>query len=69
MKAKVDIELKTMTIEDLAPLLHRSPKTLMRDIHRRPDSLPPRLIIPHSKRILWLEQDVKAWLNDCRTKK
>jgi hypothetical protein len=69
MKAKLDIELKTMTIEDLAPLLHRDPKTLMRDVHLRPDSLPPHLIIPHSKRILWLEQDVRAWLNDCRTKK
>jgi hypothetical protein len=67
MKNKIDIELKTMTVKDLAPLLHRDPKTLMRDLNRRPNSLPPRLFIPNSKRVLWLEQDVKAWLNDCRS--
>ena len=67
MQKKSDIVLKIMTIEDLSPLLHRSPKTIIRDIHRRPESLPPRLIIPNSKRILWLEQDVKEWFNKCRT--
>jgi predicted DNA-binding transcriptional regulator AlpA len=64
---KLEKEIKTMGVEDLAPLLHRGPKTLMRDIHRRPGSLPPRLIIPGSKRVLWLEQDVREWFNDCRT--
>ena len=64
---KIEKDIKTMGVEDLAPLLHRDPKTLMRDIHRRPDSLPPRLIIPGSKRVIWLEQDVREWLNGCRS--
>lgn len=67
MKTKLEKDIKTVGVEELAVLLHRDPKTLMRDIHRRPDSLPPRLIIPQSRRVLWLEQDVREWLNDCRS--
>jgi hypothetical protein len=63
---KIEKDMKTIGVEELAILLHRKPKTLMQDIHRRPDSLPPRLIIPCSKRVLWLEQDVLAWINNCR---
>lgn len=66
MRSKEPIALKTLTIEDLAPLLHRNVETLRRDINRRPESLPPRLRIPSSKRLLWLEQDVAEWLRKCR---
>ena len=66
MKRQEPIELKTMTIDELAPLLKRDVETLRRDLNRRPESLPPKLMIPGSRRLVWLEQDVKAWLQSCR---
>ena len=66
MKVKEPIELKTMTIDELAPLLKRDVETLRRDLSRRPESLPPRLLIPGTRRLVWLEQDVKEWLRRCR---
>lgn len=66
MSSKEPVALRTLTVEDLAPLLHRSVETLRRDVNRRPESLPPRLRIPGSKRLLWLEQDVAEWLRKCR---
>lgn len=56
-----------MTAEDLAPLLGRAVSTIKTDARRRPQSLPPRLKIPGSSRLLWLEQDVAEWLDRCRT--
>ncbi|NCW85975.1 MAG: hypothetical protein EBV69_07705 [Oxalobacteraceae bacterium] len=66
MRRQEPIELKTMTIDELAPLLKRDVETLRRDLNRRPESLPPKLMIPGSRRLVWLEQDVKAWLQSCR---
>jgi len=37
MKRHEPIELKTMTINELAPLLKRDVETLRRDLNRRPD--------------------------------
>lgn len=59
-------ELKTLTAEDLAPLLNRSVSTIKSDVRRRPQSLPPRLKIPGSKKLLWLETDVTAWFKQCK---
>lgn len=52
----------------LVPLLHRTEETIRVDARRRPESLPPRLVIPGSTKLLWLESDVLEWLNSCRTK-
>lgn len=60
-------EIKILTAEDLAPILHRELRTIKVDATRRPETLPPRLKIPGSKKILWLEKDVIEWLNNCRT--
>ncbi len=59
-------DLKTLTAEDLAPLLGRAVSTIKTDVRRRPQSLPPRLRIPGSKKLLWLEADVTAWIEKCR---
>lgn len=58
--------LKMMTAEDLAPLLGRAVSTIKVDARRRPQSLPPRLRIPGSRRLVWLEADVVAWFERCR---
>lgn len=57
---------KTLGPDDLATLLHRSVTTIKVDCRRRPQSLPPRLRIPGSSKLLWLESDVVEWLNRCR---
>lgn len=59
--------LKTLGPEDLAVLLRRTVETIKTDCRRKPQSLPPRLKIPGSTRLVWLEADVLAWLNSCRT--
>ena len=55
--------------EYLVPLVHRSLATIKVDARRRPESLPPRLVIPGSSKALWLETDVLAWLDGCRAAK
>ncbi len=57
--------LRTLGVEDLAPILHRSVATIKSDIYRRPDTLPPRISIPGSTKLLWLETDVIRWIGRC----
>lgn len=59
--------LKTLTVEDLSELIGRKASTIRTDVSRRPESLPPRLRIPGSSKVLWLETDVRAWLESCRS--
>lgn len=53
--------------EYLVPLVHRSIETIKVDARRKPNSLPPRLSIPGSTKLLWLEKDVLEWIEKCRT--
>jgi len=43
-----DVRGVVLDVHDLAQVLHKSPATIKRDIHRKPQSLPPRLKIPGS---------------------
>lgn len=58
--------LKTLTVEDLAALLQRSVATVRSDVSRRPHTLPPRLVVPGTKGVMWLEADVRDWLEGLR---
>lgn len=58
--------MKTLGVDEIAALLHKTPRTIREDARRRPHSLPPRLRIPGSDRMLWLESDVIEWLESCR---
>ncbi len=58
--------LKTLTVEDLAALLQRSVATVRSDVSRRPHTLPPRLVVPGTKGVMWLESDVRDWLEGLR---
>jgi predicted DNA-binding transcriptional regulator AlpA len=58
---------KTLGPRELAAILHRGVETIKTDARRRPECLPPKLKIPGSNRLLWLESDVVAWLEKCRT--
>jgi len=58
--------LRTLTVEELSMLIGRKATTIRTDLSRKPESLPPRLRIPGSNKLLWLEDDVRAWLEQCR---
>lgn len=58
--------MKTLGVDEIAALLHKTPRTVREDARRRPHSLPPRLRIPGSDRMLWLESDVAEWIESCR---
>lgn len=46
----------------LAEILHKSESTIRSDVHRAPERLPPRVIMPNGKKLLWLRSSVEAWL-------
>jgi len=60
------MELKTLGVEELAVLLRRKPDTIRSDARRRPNTLPPRIVIPGTTKLLWLEEDVVDWMKDRR---
>ena len=53
---------KTLGIDDLSTILRRAVPSIRADICRKPESLPPRIKMPGSSRLLWLESDVFKWL-------
>jgi predicted DNA-binding transcriptional regulator AlpA len=61
--------MQTLTIEDLAFILNRSPATIATEITKTPEKLPPRIRLPGSRRVLWLKEDVDEWLNKYRPSK
>ena len=58
--------IDTMTIDDVAKLLKRSPSTVATEVSKAPHKLPPRLRLPGSRKILWLRSDVEAWIHEHR---
>lgn len=53
-------------VEYLSELLQRKVSTIRIDASRRPESLPPRLLIPGTRSLMWVEADVLEWLNSFR---
>jgi len=58
--------IKTMGVEELSVLLRRAVDTIRSDARRRPETLPPRIIIPGTSKLLWLEEDVDNWMKEHR---
>lgn len=52
--------------EYLSALLQRTVASIKSDASRRPQSLPPRLMLPDTRKLMWIEDDVIAWLNSFR---
>lgn len=55
--------------EYIAELLGCEVSSIKVDVNRRPESLPPRLLIPGRARLMWVEEDVLDWVNSFRPKK
>ncbi|CAB4158981.1 hypothetical protein UFOVP713_40 [uncultured Caudovirales phage] len=58
--------IKTMGVEELSVLLRRAVDTIRSDARRRPETLPPRIVIPGTSKLLWLEEDVVNWMKEHR---
>jgi predicted DNA-binding transcriptional regulator AlpA len=61
-------DAQTIGIAELAKILRRSEHTVRCDVTRRPETLPPRLSIPGTKRVVWLMRDVVAWIDQHSTR-
>ena len=48
--------------KQLGAILHKSEATVRSDVHRAPERLPPRIVMPNSHKLLWLRSTVEAWL-------
>ena len=64
----MNAEPKLVGPEYLASLLQKTVATIRADAQRRPQSLPPRMRIPDSRKLLWLEEDVMKWLDKHRSR-
>lgn len=49
----------TLCIDDLSREIHLAVKTIRSTLVNNPKALPPRLVIPGQKRLLWLREDVE----------
>lgn len=58
----IPIELQTLTIEQVAMLLHRSAKSVRVDVSRKPNSLPPVFRQPGSRKVCFRVVDVQRWM-------
>lgn len=57
----------TLDIPGLALLLHTTPSALRSRLCRNPETLPPAIRIPGSRRPIWLVDDVVVWLKGHQT--
>jgi hypothetical protein len=54
--------VKTLTIEELAARIGKSPRTVRTDMVRRPDSIPVWFKLPGARKALWLESTVDSFI-------
>lgn len=54
---------QTIDASYLGKLIGRSTKSIRVDVTRRPDTLPPRFIIPGTRKVLWRVKDVRDWMD------
>lgn len=55
--------METLGIDELAGILKKSRYSVATDVTKAPHKLPPRLMLPGNRRVLWLKSDVEKWIN------
>ena len=53
---------RLLDLRELASLLGRSVETIRKDLRRRPEAVPPRLLLPGTRLLRWRLVDVTDWL-------
>jgi hypothetical protein len=57
-----DIPDALLDLEDMALILNKTVITIRSDSSRAPHRLPPRVMLPSSKKLLWRRETVLSWL-------
>lgn len=58
--------METLGIKEMAEILKKSRYSIATDVTKSPHKLPPRLMLPGNRRVLWLKSDVEKWINSHR---
>ena len=53
---------RLLDLQELSSLLGRSVETIRKDLRRRPEAVPPRLLLPGTRLLRWRLVDVTDWL-------
>jgi predicted DNA-binding transcriptional regulator AlpA len=53
---------KLLDLPELACILGRSAETIRKDLRRKPEAVPPRLLLPGTRLLRWRLVDVTTWL-------
>ena len=61
--------IRTLSIEEVGGLIGKAPRTVREDMRRRPNTLPPFVALPGSKKQVFLEATVLEWLTQFETRK
>ena len=56
--------MKTLDVQQLSAILHKTVDTIYEYRRTKPHSLPPRLKIEGTSKLLWLESTVEEWLEE-----
>ncbi|WP_284617466.1 hypothetical protein [Aquabacterium humicola] len=56
--------MQTLGSSELGQLIGRTQKSIKVDCFRRPHTLPPRFVIPGTRKMLWRVSDVKRWMDE-----
>lgn len=56
-------DLATLGPSELGKIIGRATKTIKLDATRRPETLPPRFVVPGTRKLLWRVVDVRAWMD------
>ena len=56
-----------LTLDELAAKLNCSIRTLKNNRRYKPDTVPPRMVLPDTGLLRWRERDVQAWLDAQKT--
>ena len=56
-----------LTLDELAAKLNCSIRTLKNNRRYKPDTVPPRMVLPGTGLLRWRERDVQAWLDAQKT--
>jgi predicted DNA-binding transcriptional regulator AlpA len=61
-------DLQMIGPEELGQILGRSTKTIKCDVTRRPNTLPPRFVVPGTRLLRWRIVDVRNWVEEAVTR-
>lgn len=53
---------RLLDVDELSIFLGRRPSTIRKDLRRKPEAVPPRLLLPGTRLLRWRVGDVVRWM-------